>query len=366
LDHDKQNSSKRQPGLKKGYPGISIEIQLKIIYVDRVRTVLIHSYHPMGKSSLKEMRNGLGDFFLNIVLTSFLPIFRRLPPKSLAYLAKIIGTIVFRLSKKYRERVIHNLSVAFGSEKDMDEIKMIAQEVFFHFTLTPLETVYLIANHLPFERFILKIKIKGKEYLEAALAKKKGVIALGAHLGAFTLLGSRLAVEGYSVNVMINQGSFPKLWKRLIAYQALLGQKIFPPKPITASIKKSLNCLHRNEVLYLVADEQQRRGGIPVPFFDQKAFTPSGPALFSLKTGAPILPMVVLRINRIQWTLVIGHPIEIERTTDEKKDIEALTAKFTEAIEHLIRQYPSQWTWLNRRWKSPGPKASLDMPNQEV
>ena len=315
----------------------------------------------MKKGFFKQIRYGLGDFFLNILLTSCLPIFRRLPPKGLAFLAKIMGTIVFRLIKKYRERVIQNLTVAFGSEKDTDEIKTIAQEVFSHFTLTPLETIYMMANGFPFERFILKVKIKGKEYLEEALAKKRGVVALGAHLGAFTLLGSRLAVEGYSVNVMINQGSFPKLWKRLVAYQAILGQKVFPPKPITTSIKKSLNCLQRNEILYLIADEQQRRGGIPVPFFGRKAFTPSGPALFSLKTGAPILPMFVLRENGIQWTLVIGHPVEIERTSDEKKDIEALTAKFTKAIEDSIRQYPTQWTWLNRRWKLPRSKGSLDM-----
>ena len=314
------------------------------------------------------MRYGIGDFVLNFLLTLSIPVFRRLPPKGLASLAKIMGTIVFRLIKKYRERVIHNLTVAFGSEKDMDEIRTIAREVFFHFSLTPLETIYLIANSHPFDRFLLKIKIKGKEYLEEALAKKKGVIALGAHLGAFTLLGTRLAVEGYPVNVMINQGSFAKLWKRLNGYQENVGQKIFPPKPIPTSIKKSLNALKRKEILYLVADEQQRRAGIPVPFFGQDAFTPSGPALFSLKTGAPILPMVVLRENRIEWTLVIGPPIEIERTADEKKDIEALTAKFTEAIEGLIREYPSQWAWLNRRWKPPKslPKASLDTPKEEV
>jgi KDO2-lipid IV(A) lauroyltransferase len=307
----------------------------------------------MKKNPLKKMRDGLGDSLATVLLTFSLPIFRRLSPKGLAIMAKIIGTIVFFFVKKYRERVVSNLSVGFGEEKNRDEIEAFAREVFFHFTLTPLESVYSMANLLPFERFILKIKIKGKEHLEAALAKKKGVIALGGHLGAFTLLGTRLAVEGYPINVMINQENFPKLWRRLNSYQATTGQKILLPKTTTTSIKKSLNCLRRNEILYLVADEQQRRGGLPVPFFGQTAYTPPGPAIFSLKTGAPILPMFVLRENKIQWTLVIGPPIEIEWTPDAKKNLETLTAKFTRTIEDAVRQYPSQWTWLNRRWKLP-------------
>jgi len=43
----------------------------------------------------------------------------------------------------------------------------------------------------------------------------------------------------------------------------------------------------------------------------------------------------------------------MERTSDQKKDTELLTAKFTKAIEDSIRQYPEQWPWLNRRWKLP-------------
>ena len=299
------------------------------------------------------MRDGLGDLLATALFTFSLPIFRSLPPKALVFIAKILGVIAFYTIKKYRNRVFENLSIAFGKGKDSKEIRTLAREVFSNFALTPLEAIYLVANTLPFERFILKIKIKGKEHLEAALAKKKGVVALGGHLGAFTLLGTRLAVEGYPINFMINQENFPKLWKRLNAYQATTGQKILLPKTTTSSIKKSLNCLRRNEILYLIADEYQRHGGLPVPFFGRTAYTPPGPAVFSLKTGAPILPMFVLRENKIQWTLVIGHPIEIEKTSDEKKNIEILTAKFTKAIEDAVRQYPSQWPWLNRRWKLP-------------
>jgi KDO2-lipid IV(A) lauroyltransferase len=311
----------------------------------------------MGKKSFKKIRYRFGDFLANIILTFSIPIFRTLPPKALVFISKIMGAIVFYLFRKYRERVFNNLSFALKREKNLDEIKILAKKVFFHFTLTPLETIYLVAN--PLERFLLKMNIKGREYLDAALAKGNGVIALGAHLGSFTLLGTRLAAEGYLFNAIINEANFPTLMKRLDTYGKKMGQKLFFPKPATVSVKKSLNCLHRNEILYLVADEQQRRGGLSVPFFGQRAFTPPGPAVFSLKTGAPILPMFVLRGNGIQRTMVIGNPVEIERTLDEKKDIETLTAKFTEVIEEMIRRYPSQWAWLNRRWKLPHQKGEL-------
>lgn len=305
----------------------------------------------MTKPYIKEIKYQLVDFFGNLLLTFSFLIFRILPPRGLVFIARIFGIMAFCLIKKYRDRVLSNLSFAYGGEKDLKEITILAKEVFFNFTLTPLETIYMAA--VPFERFVKKIKITGREYLDTALAKGNGVIALGAHLGSFTMLGTRLALEGYSFNVIINEGKFPKLTERLAHLQRRVGQKPFPPKPATASVKKSLNALRRNEILYLIADEQQRRGGLPVPFFGQIAYTPPGPAIFSIKTGAPILPMFVLRENRIQWTLVIGHPIEIEKTSDEKKDIETLTAKFTKVIEDSIRQTPSQWSWLNRRWKLP-------------
>jgi KDO2-lipid IV(A) lauroyltransferase len=314
--------------------------------------ILLHFRYPMAKK-FRTLKYQFSDLLITGVFDLSLLIFRRLSLRTLAFVSKITGILTFYLYKKYRERVIGNLSVAFGKEKDLNEIKMLAKEIFFHFTLTPLETVFLAANGLPFDRFILKIEIEGREHLDAALAQGHGVIALGAHLGSFTLLGTRLAVEGYPFRLVVNVGHFQKLWARLAFYQGIVGQKLFPLKPLAVSIKKSLNCLRRNEILYIVADEQQRRGGLPVPFFGQIAYTPPGPAIFSLKTGAPILPMFVLREDESKRTLVIGNPVEIERTGDEKKDIKALTEKFTKAIEEMVRQYPNQWAWLNRRWKLP-------------
>ena len=318
----------------------------------------------MSKTRLKKLGHWFGDLLVNVFLTFLILIFRVLPPEALVFISKIAGSIMFYLYKKYRKRVIGNLSIAFQGEKDLGELKELARKVFFHFTLTPLEAVYIAVN--PLERILLKMNIRGRERLDAALAKGNGVIALGAHLGSFPLLGVRLAAEGYPLNAIINEANFPKLMKRIDTYARKMGQKLFSPKPAATSVKKSLNCLRRNEILYLVADEQQRRGGLPVPFFGQKAFTAPGPAIFSIKTGAPILPMFVLRGNGIERTLVIGNPIEIERTSDEKKDVEVLTAKFTEAIEEAVRRHPSQWAWLNRRWKLPTQEISKGMLDRDL
>jgi len=318
----------------------------------------------VAKVNSNKIEYQFGDLLADLLLVLLILTIRIFPLRTIVFFARVLGTITFYLVKKYRDRVLSNLRLAFGGEKDDKEITRLAKEVFANFTLTPFETILNCAA--PSGQFIRKIKISGRTYLDAALAKGNGVIALGSHLGAFTTLGSRLAIEGYPFNLIINEGNFPKVFRRLGDIQRKWGQKPFPPKPATTSIKRCLNSLRRNEILYLIADEQQIRGGLPVPFFGKTAYTAPGPAIFSLKTGAPILPMFVVREKGIPQTLFIGSPIEMELTSDEKKNTELLTAGFTKAIEDFIRQYPSQWPWLNRRWKLPYHKGSLDTGDQEV
>jgi len=116
------------------------------------------------------------------------------------------------------------------------------------------------------------------------------VIAVGAHLGPFTLLPRRLGAEGYRVNTIIEMANFPRLWKSINELQQSFGESAIPSKPISFSIKKSLSCLRRNEVLYIIADQQQKRGGIAVPFFGQMALTPPDLPSSHSKQELPFYP----------------------------------------------------------------------------
>jgi KDO2-lipid IV(A) lauroyltransferase len=48
-------------------------------------------------------------------------------------------------------------------------------------------------------------------------------------------------------------------------------------------------------------------------------------------------------------------PVELIRTGDHAKDIELNTARFTAAVERMVRLYPDQWLWIHKRWKTRPP-----------
>jgi KDO2-lipid IV(A) lauroyltransferase len=96
--------------------------------------------------------------------------------------------------------------------------------------------------------------------------------------------------------------------------------------------------------------------GLFVPFFGVEACTASGLARVALKTGAAVLPGFLLWEERErQYVLRFGPELELADSGDSEADAASNTALFTAVIEESIRQYPSQWLWMHRRWKTRPP-----------
>jgi KDO2-lipid IV(A) lauroyltransferase len=70
-----------------------------------------------------------------------------------------------------------------------------------------------------------------------------------------------------------------------------------------------------------------------------------------MRTGAPLVPMFMVRDKPDHHTLIIKPPIRLEDTGDKETDILHNTAALTKLIESYIREHPSQWWWFHRRWK---------------
>ena len=88
-------------------------------------------------------------------------------------------------------------------------------------------------------------------------------------------------------------------------------------------------------------------------FFGVLACTTAGVATLALRTGAVVLPGYLLwdeaaRIHRLHF----DAPIETINTGNQKEDVVANTARYTQALEAVIRRYPEQWLWIHRRWRT--------------
>ena len=91
--------------------------------------------------------------------------------------------------------------------------------------------------------------------------------------------------------------------------------------------------------------------GVFVDFFGRPACSNKGLALLALHTGAPVVPVFLVR-DRLCFKAEFGPEMRLIQTGDETKDIEANTRHYTKAIESVIRRHPDQWFWVHQRWKT--------------
>ena len=278
-------------------------------------------------------------------------------PLNVSYtVARIFSKLSLKLLKRKKNAILGNLDVAFGGRVSKEEKMEIAREMVTNFFKNFFECFYLASNFR--NKIDHLVTIEGSEQLHKALARGKGVIALSAHFGNYALLGAVMVKEKYPFHMVIRHSRSKPVARMFQKFRDVSGHKTIPTQPWRDCVKKILNCLKNNEIVCLITDENKRRGGVNVDFFGKETATATGPAVFSLRTGAPIIPVFMVRQQDNNHKIIIDPPLEFTLTGNHNKDVHHITSRCTECIESYVKAYPTQWFWLNRRWKglSPGDK----------
>lgn len=298
------------------------------------------------KKIVKSIERWVGRVSLRLVIfiISILPL-------SLVYrLGALLGNVSFLLIRRHREQTTRNLRLAYKEKKSQSEIRWMARQIFRFYARCICEIAYFYSHKLKEKAANLINVVEGEQYLKEALRKRKGVIALGAHLGNFMLLGYKLSSLGYSNTTIMRQIRDEKLDEMFRKLREDIDQDYIPKLPTQRSVKESLKWLKGGGILTLFMDQRSGQG-VRVDFFGIPTLTATGAAVLALRTGAPVLPIFIVRSDDGFYKLIIDRPIEIDRSGDLERDVKINTAKFTKVIEGYIRKYPTQWFWLHRRWK---------------
>ncbi len=276
------------------------------------------------------------------------------PRKLWLSLFGFLGGIGYYAATYSRKVAINNLTLAYGHEKSEQEIRALAKRVFVMIGKNGADIIrsYRITSRDTYER--LRV-ITGVEHLERAYAKGKGVIFLTAHLGAFELCATEMAVRGYKPLIIGTAMKDERLTELLWRQRSKLGASAIERGKETVRLIKTLKS---GGTVAILIDQDTRVKSVFVDFFGKPCSTPIGAAVLALKTGAAVVP-VFLHLRGDGMQEVTCYPeVELEQTGNEEQDVLANTQKFTGIIESEVRKYPEQWLWIHERWKTRPNEAS--------
>lgn len=273
---------------------------------------------------------------------------RFLPRRWIFALSDSLASLGYYLFRGFRTRSITNLSLALADRLDSSGVRDTVRRSLRNFFRACVEVA--VALESSDEDLRREIVLSGKENLDAALAKGNGVIILSAHLGNFFLLGTRLALEGYPIYVLVNQPRDGHIAKLMDDYRWKVKQRTIHAKPRREALNELQGVLRRREIVIMIADEYRKGDGIHVPLFGRTVLARRGPATLAARTAAAIVPACMVRQPDDSVRLIIEPELDLVRSGKGKAEIRENTFRLTRWLETTVCHYPDQWNWMNLRW----------------
>jgi Kdo2-lipid IVA lauroyltransferase/acyltransferase len=198
------------------------------------------------------------------------------------------------------------------------------------------------------------VEYDGLENYLAAQRRGRGVLFLTAHLGGWELGSFVHSLHGYPLRIVMRPMDNPYLDELVRRYRTLHGNSTFGKQDFARGL---LAAAKAGETVGVLMDTNMTPPqGVFVDFFGRPACTASGVARVALRTQAAVVPAFTIWDDRLRKYRIRFDPaLELVATGDDDQDALANTAMFTRVIEGYVRQYPEQWLWVHRRWKTRPP-----------
>jgi len=276
-------------------------------------------------------------------LSSYLAL--RIPLKTSYKIATFFSDLYFVFAKNDRRHLRTNLEVVLGT-RDKKVLRRYLRQIFRNFVKYLVD--FCRFSKLSREYILSCVKIEGKENLDKALARGRGVILLTAHLGNWEMGGAVIASMGYPLYGIALDHKDRRINDFFLKQRAFADVNIIH---IGSQLKSCFRVLKKNALLAILGDRDfSEKGGLEVTFFGKPALFPRGPAFFSMRTGALTIPAFILRENDDSFRLVFERAVEYKSTGNRERDMRSFIEKYTRIMERYIRQYADQWYAFRMMW----------------
>lgn len=196
----------------------------------------------------------------------------------------------------------------------------------------------------------------GWENLEKARAERADrLIYFTGHLGAWEMTSLGISLLGYPFTFLVRRLDNPLIEQIVDEVRTKFGNRTIDKLSAARSMLKLLrtgeHALGLLPDLNTLDDE-----AIFVDFFGVPAATTFVIAKLAVRTNTPLISFFApWSEEKKKYLLIAEPPIFPECTGDEEADVRRVTIEITRRVENQIRQYPGQWLWIHKRWKTRPP-----------
>jgi KDO2-lipid IV(A) lauroyltransferase len=195
------------------------------------------------------------------------------------------------------------------------------------------------------------IRCEGMEHVDAALAAGRGILFATAHLGNWELSAFAFSLLARPMHVVARPLDNPLIDGLVERRRTLSGNHLIFKKDYARAILKALA---GNQAVGVLIDQNAMPAeGVFVDFFGVPACAGTGFAKIAAHSGAAVIPGFALWSEKERRFVLRFYP-RVEMSGDAARDTAVLQAR----LEAVIREYPDQWLWIHRRWKTRPAGAS--------
>jgi Kdo2-lipid IVA lauroyltransferase/acyltransferase len=274
-------------------------------------------------------------------------LFRLIPLSLRKTFFQMLLSLFYYVSPKQRLIALHNLARAFP-EKPLPELIAIAKGAYRNIGIMAaefFEIPYINRNNI--QQYM---DVEGMTHLKEALKQNKGVLSIVAHFGNWEMMAAAVPAVAGPMHIVYRPLDNPVLENLINWVRAAHGNVMVPKE---GAVLKAARLLGQKKIIGILIDQNMAaREGAFVNFFGRPACTTVSLAFLAMKTGAPVLPAFMIRMNDGRYKFLLQPAVELIDTGNTRRDMIANTQKFTDIIEDIVRQYPDQYFWVHQRWKT--------------
>jgi len=262
--------------------------------------------------------------------------------------AEFFSDLCYPFFRKQRRALNDNLAWVVGST-DRKEVDALARRAFRNFGKFVIDFIRLPVT----SRAEVRQRLVFSQWrdLDEVMASKRGMLIVTMHFGVFDLGAMALPVYDYPTNGIGENYGYDKMDELIHESRRKLGMKLIPSDKVGAGVFRALK---RGEILAMLIDVPPPGTEIDVEFLGARANVSSVPARLALRTGAWVVPVMVVRgpeRESIIRPFMDTHSLRnFAPTGDEERDVRNLTQGIMASYEAKLREYPDQWFIFRPVW----------------